>query len=676
MTAFAKNSVSVFPESLPLGVCAPVFATGRWERDKDSLRGEIMFDRMRRSGCEILDIRGAIVSDQFAAFKANYSLISSDRSEARCAARNSRRERLAELSAEERQERINKRAAAEAARMKSIEDRILASIGKAEKLYTPAEGRRYLRHEDREKFMQALAEAPPSDLIRRYMQSADDRIRGGGYTWLGGVVTGDYYQKPFTVTGLKSDEHWLLKRFPAAMARASSGEFRAGRHKYSCHPIWRKLVGLDEPYMFFGERCKDMWRIDKDVTFSDITELRRWLEDLYAAGKLPFFPHVVTWIRDDRWPEKIIKPHFYFLLPEGSAVWSNAAHHRLLNQVIASLTEALGGDLGGLANPFHGKNPLSVHCDYAITNETEFPTLSEYASALRLTHDAIRMARKLAHELMQAAGFDASESNTYFSRVSAIANDAAKALYKNGFRIADTAVFETSIEAVTVESLADEIVAPTVSQREAVEKLARSCARWAAANFDPAKLEAAHRDVGAAAHLMQPDDDATTRMAKGGAYAAGVVSDRNRGKVAAAIRKALEAGGAEPTFAQIRDTTGLSLNTVKKHWIPAFARAVASLSIQRLVKGVNTSLPPVRPSLKTLSMAIDEEQLPVAWRKPVVNNQIRDNRLRRHRNLRRTGRTTVPFEATRATTGANIIDFLSAGPVTVHRRSAVASQSA
>lgn len=675
MPAAVENSASIFPERVPTSPVAPVWATGRWHRDTDSLRGAILFDRMRRGGCEILDNRGALDVEPFAAFKANYSLISEDRSEARCAARDSRRERLAELSPEERQERIDKRAAAEAARIQDIYDRILASIGKSEKLYTEAEGKKFLRHDDRDKRLRALAEALPSDLIRRYMQSSDDRINGNGYTWLGGIVTGDYWQDPFVATGLKSDEHWLLKRFPAAGARASSGDFRAGRHKYSCHPIWRKLVGLDEPYMFFGERCRDMWRVDIDRTFADVDDLRRWLRDLHASGALPFLPHVATWIRDDRRPGKVINPHLYFLLPEGSAVWNNTAHHRLLNQVIAALTEALGGDPGGLANPFHGKNPLSVHCDYEIVNDSDFPTLSEYASGLRLTHDTIRMARKLAREQMQSAGFDAAESNTYFSRVSAIANDAAKALYRAGFRIGDAAAFETSIEAVTVQSLADEISAPTASQREAVEKLARSCARWAAANFNPAKLDKPGRDVGAAAHLMNPDDDATTRRAKGGAYAAGRRAERNGAVITSTIRKALRAGGAEPTFRQIADATGYALNTVKKHWISAYTRAVASLSVQMIVKGVNPPLPPVRPPLKTLSMAVDERELPMAWRNPAINDRIRVNRLRRNRDLRRSGRTILTNEPIQPSVGANIIDFLSAGPVTIHRRSNVVSQA-
>lgn len=675
MPATAENSVSVFPERVPAISCATVRATGRWHRDTDSLRGAITFDRMRRAGCEILDNRGALDVEPFAAFKVNYALISGDRSEARCAARDSRRERLAELSAEERQERIDKRAAAEAARVQDIYDRILASIGKDEKLYTEAEGKKFLRHEDRDKRLRALAEALPSDLVRRYMQSSDDRINGNGYIWLGGIVTGDYHQDPFVVAGLKSDQHWLLRRFPAAGARASSGEFRAGRHKYSCHPIWRKIVGLDEPYMFFGERCKDMWRVDIDRVFEDVDDLRRWLRDLHASGALPFLPHVADWIRDDRRRSKVINPHLFFLLPEGSAVWNNASHHRLLNQVIASLTEALGGDPGGLANPFHGKNPLSVHCDYEIVNDTSFPTLSEYASGLRLTHDTVRMARKLAREQMQSAGFDADVSNTYFSRVSAIANDAAKALYRAGFRIGDAAAFEASIETVTVESLADEISAPTASQREAVEKLARSCARWAAANFNPAKLDKPGRDVGAAAHLMNPDDDATTRMAKGGAYAAARRSERNGAVISSAIRKALQAGVAEPTFRQIADATGYALNTVKKHWISAYTRAVAILSVQHLVKGVNPSLPPVRPSLKTLSMAADERELPMAWRNPDITDRIRVNRLRRNRDLRRSGRTIMPNESIRPPVGANIIDFLSAGQVTMHRRSTVVSQA-
>jgi hypothetical protein len=643
-----------------------VVATGRWDmRDYNSL---VMPDRMRRLGCAILENRGAITDDPFAAFKANYELISDDRSEERCAKRDSRIQRAAEISWPVKQKKLEEKAKREVARYDEIYKRICAGLGKKEKLYTPAEGRWYLNYENRAERKRALEEANPSDLIRRYAQSASDRILIG-YEWSGGMVANKYFQRAFVHKGpLKSEEHWLLQLFVAATAKASSGQFRAGPTKDSCRAILRKLVGYDEPYFFFGERCRSMFRIDVDRWFADEAALHAWIDDLIERGVLRFRPHVAAWIFDDKRPG-IFNPHLYFVLPDDHAVWGDAGQHRMLGQVIASLTEALGGDPGGLSNPFHGKNPLSPHCDYAILNETDFPMLRDYCRGMRLTHDAIRMARKLMNDRMRDVGFDPRESNTWFSKVSFTANEAAKELYKAGFRIGDMAAFEEAVYNTTLHVMEAELPWMNWKQRETVEKLVESCSRWSVANFDPAKLDMTGRDVGAAAHLMAPDDDAKTRKQKGQAFAVQSVSDRNQGKVAVAIRKALGAGGPEPTFRQIADATGLSLNTTKKHWLPAYVQAVATLSIQMLVKGAPPTQRPYKPSLETLKTANSEAELPESWRDPALTDHFRVKKLKADRLRRIRGLPVAPIRARRVI-GRNVIDFQSSGPVRVFRSAA------
>ena len=61
----------------------------------------------------------------------------------------------------------------------------------------------------------------------------------------------------------------------------------AGPTKYGCKPIWRKIVAFDEVYCFWGERCKDMWRVDLDKTFRSARELRRWLLKLHGSVDRP-----------------------------------------------------------------------------------------------------------------------------------------------------------------------------------------------------------------------------------------------------------------------------------------------------------------------------------------------------------------------------------------------------
>jgi hypothetical protein len=239
----------------------------------------------------------------------------------------------------------------------------------------------------------------------RMDQTAQDRIYCAGYEWAGGLVAGKYWQNKFTVRRLKSWEHPLLECFLRATPAASSGEFKAGPAKDKCHTQWRKIHGADQVYFSFGQRCKDMFRVELDLSWPSVAAFK---SALFHAD-LPFLPHVAAWIFDDRLPGQVLRPHLYFLLPEDHAVWFDEYQKRLLREVIAGLTKSLltlGADPGGLANPFHGKNPLSVHCDYEIIQDTHFPMLKEYAEGLDVSMDPRLMTRVLATSKLVSAGFD------------------------------------------------------------------------------------------------------------------------------------------------------------------------------------------------------------------------------------------------------------------------------
>lgn len=629
---------------------------------------------------------GGVISDNpLARHKAGYDLISFDKSDARARRKKAEAERrekmFAGLTFEERQLKIAELAKEKAARKaeqavadkiryEDIWRRICMGHGGEERFYTPEEGKWYNAYEDRhgdatgtkKTFQQALREAKPSDLIFRYAQSSRDRIELG-YAWEDCLIAGKYWQRAGVYFGLKSDEDPLLKRFVTATAKASSGELRAGPAKDACRPIYRRIIAHDEPYSFFGERCKDMLRIDLDEWFRSSRHLRRWLAKLKRKGKLPFLPHVVVWIRDDRRPG-ICNPHLYFLLPEGSAVWKDEGQHRTLRQVAAALTEALGGDPGGLSNIFHGKSPLSPHCDYEITNRDSFPTLGEYAKGLTLNYGAKRMARHLGAQQMRSAGFDKSQSNTYWTRISEVANSSRNELARSGFDTKDYQAFLKATAEITAEVMEAEIPEMTWRQREAVEKLVESCSRWAVDHFEKEKL-GDQREAGAAAHLMLPTDSPEDRMSKGQAYARGVVVERNCGQISLAIREVLKTG-AEPTFSQIKEATGFSLNTVKKHWFPAYTKAAATLSMLVSVRGDSPIRQPIKPSKATLQTAETIAEIPESWRTDSLEDHFRVKALKRARLQRLRKRTSEPIRP-RVIIGSNLIDFLSAGVVTVCR---------
>ena len=349
-------------------------------------------------------------------------------------------------------------------------------------------------------------------------------------------------------------------------------------------------------------------------------------------------------------------------------MWDDPDHHRLLKQVIATLNRALGGDPGGLANAFHGKNPLSLHCKRLIINDTSFPTLGDYVAGMKkanitLEEDPELTARQMVVSELHKADFDKSQSNTYFTKVAEIANRAAHSLYDKGFRIGDVDEFLRATIEVAGEVVTEEISDLNWKQAQAIRKLVVSCARWAVSRFDPTKRDR-HRYVGAAAHLMRESDDKQTRQGKGGAYAAARVAERNQAKVTLAIRSALEAR-REPKFQEISNETGLSLNTVKRHWFLAYTQAAAMLSIQSLVKGVHT-IRTATPGPETLKRAETIEQIPLSWRNettdPVLIDHFRVLELRRV-HLRRLRPQWSPPCKPKIPSGRNVIDFMASAPV-------------
>jgi hypothetical protein len=501
----------------------------------------------------------------------------------------------------------------------------------------------------------------------RLEQSAQDRIYGAGHEWPGGFVAGKYWQEKFTVRGLKTWEHPLLETFLRCTPRASSGEFKAGPAKNRCHTQRRKIHGYDQPYFSFRQRCTDVWRIELDRCWPSVSA---FTSALFNAG-LPFLPHVACWIFDDRLPGHVLRPHLYFVLPEGNAVWHDEYQQRLLRAVIAGLTKALlplGADPGGLANPFHGKNPLSVHCDYEVIQDTHFPMLSEYAEGLDVSMNPRLMTRVLACGKLTEAGFDSKESNTSFSWSAQACWTASIELYKAGVaKLSDRMAFAEQIVDVVVDASEQIADVGTAEARDALIKMIRTCATWTAERFDARKLDRTGKDRGAAAHLMSAGDDAATRKGKGGAYAAGVRAAKTDLWITRAMM-AVMADGRDPQQAEheIAEKSGRSIRTIKRRWFNCFVNALASKCLhalrvgkQFLVQGVPPSPGSFIPTLQLLNTANRQCDLPNSWQDAASSTDWRDKRLRAARSNSRN-----------PATGLRAYDFLASGGVKASRRQA------
>ncbi|MGJ4932561.1 hypothetical protein ACQR1I_09230 [Bradyrhizobium sp. HKCCYLS2038] len=494
--------------------------------------------------------------------------------------------------------------------------------------------------------------------------AASDRIKNG-YLFAGGIVGGKYWQKAFVERGLRSWWHPFLQRFIASCGRASKGDLRTGPTKDSCEVQWSKLHGLDQPYGFFCDNCKDMFRLDVDRSFDSEDALRAWIAWVVKEFDLPCAPHVASWIVDDRYPGMVINPQLWILLPEGHAVWNDKNQHRMLGQIAAALTKAFGADPGGLAFLHHGKNPISPHCGVAIIQDTHMPTLSEWAESLDLTWDPVRMARELMRDRLADAGFDASDSNTYFTYVSKACREAAKMLFKQGFDISDPVAFTQAIAKIAETAAAEEIAPAGLKARQAVDKLVECCSRWAAHNFDPAKMDKGGRDRGAASHLMRDGDDVATRERKGQAYSANVRVEATRAEIVRAIRAEMRAG-REPTIASIARATGRAYNTIKAHLFTCYVTVIASDAIQDLVKGVNNLPAAGRPSQAILETSLRSSQMPQAWTTPALDDHFRRQALIAAQSQRRNhGRG--PSDASLSTPGKATLDFLASGVRSFHR---------
>ncbi|MCC8961633.1 hypothetical protein H8A95_04680 [Bradyrhizobium sp. Pear76] len=497
-------------------------------------------------------------------------------------------------------------------------------------------------------------------------QSAYDRIFGDGFVFEGGMVAGKYWRKPFVEKGLRTWRHPFFMRVAASIGRAASWTLRTGPTKDGCVLRYNKLHALDEAYAFFCERCRDLFRLDLDRVFESETALRSWIAYIVAENDLPCGPHLVHWIPDDRFPGQVINPQLIFLLPEGHAVWPTSPDRQklMLGQVIAGLTRVFQCDPGGLAYPFHGKDPISPLTTAIVYQDTHMPMLSEYFEAMDLTLDPELMFRHMLTEKLEEAGFDKADSNTWFSTVAKLSNSGAQILFKGG-TAADDPRFMRKIISYITPTVFDAIKPTTAQQKKTVHQLIECCARYTAVNFDPAKMDTRGRQRGAAAHLIEATDSIHVKKSKGQAFAAGVRVAETRSIITTAVLSELKAG-REPTIASITALVDRCYNTVKQHFFACYQTAVASLSVETLLRGC-TSLPCDRaPSREVLLTANSISDVPESWRSACLDPVIVDHfRLQALRSARKRLAADKPRTVTTRPVGSNVLAFLSAGPVKV-----------
>jgi len=462
------------------------------------------------------------------------------------------------------------------------------------------------------------------DFVKRHMslQPPHERIHEGFAHPGGWVIENEIWRDPFVEKGLRTWRHPYLQRVLASMGKAAT-TLCVGDTKDGCVRNFSKLHGSDKLYGFFSVRCRDMFRLDCDLVFDSEAQMLSWLAFRVMESDAPCMPHIAVWIPDDRFPGRISKPHFYFLLPEGRAVWPEApdSHHRLLRAVIEALTEAFQCDPGGLSNPFHGKIPLSPFTDYVVPQDTCMPALDEYADTMKLTWVAPEVAfRKQCVDRMEKAGFNRAQSNTWFGVPSIVAGTTARRLYREGFAVADEDAFEVAIsEAITPEVLA--VIKPSPGDVDTVERMIARCARWAARTFDADKVDAKPKDRGAIAHLIAPTDDLKTRQRAGQAY----VAEKRTAATQAILRpvyKERRKRGAAVDRTTVSKAVDRSYNNIKRHEFEVTISAIGEQLTELLCSLV--AVKEVHPSLRA-DTVLSGPTLSSAWAAPPAIPPPRDH---------------------------------------------------
>lgn len=144
----------------------------------------------------------------------------------------------------------------------------------------------------KEQMQLALAAEDKQFFMERYAtdQDAWDRVVKTGFVWKGGMVAGKYYRKAFVEKGLRTWIHPFFQRVVASIGRAGTHNLRTGPTKDACVLRWKKLSACDETYCFSGTVCRDMWRIDLDITFQSEAHFRAWIANIVEENDLPCGP--------------------------------------------------------------------------------------------------------------------------------------------------------------------------------------------------------------------------------------------------------------------------------------------------------------------------------------------------------------------------------------------------
>ncbi|RUM11845.1 hypothetical protein EFB14_15770 [Rhizobium fabae] len=389
-------------------------------------------------------------------------------------------------------------------------------------------------------------------LRRGYIQSGERQIGG---RWRSGVWE----------MGLRSEENTVLKYFVSLVPRGSRA--RASWDKAHLeNQCPQKILTLDYPYIELNREFMAALRVDCDGVFLSPAACLAALTEQVRDGRVPCLPHIIVGdlLKDGRYS----RPHFVWLLPQGSAVWRSDDKRcrqkpiRLFDAVARGLAAALldlGADPAAPTMTGRMKCSTSPFWHTMTPNDNIWPTLTEYSDYVDTNVGRAVLVRKAA---ATQSGLGLTASNAIFD---ALRMEGQRLLAEWHFgadarmRGSRVALADHLHEALANYSDKSGLEDKTVSYVTA------KVADYLVAHFDPVKLEGKAVNRGKLLDVVDGLKTVTERQSAGGRYSGKVKGANTLQRLREAHQRLIVAGGIV-TRAALATEAGVSVRTATARW--------------------------------------------------------------------------------------------------------------
>ncbi len=386
-----------------------------------------------------------------------------------------------------------------------------------------------------------------------------------GYVQRGDRQVGGRWRRGVHEKGLRSEDNPVLKYFVTLVP--ARGKARASWDKGLLEVQCReKILTLDYPYIELNREFMAALRVDCDGIFASPRSCVAALQDCVRDGRLPCLPHIIVGDRLD--DGHYSRPHFVWLLPQGSAVWRSddercrRAPVKLFDAVARGLSAALldlGADPAAPTMTGRMKCPTSPYWHTITPNADIWPTLSEYADYVDTSTSRAILARKAA---AVQSGLGLVASNGLFD---ALRTEGQRLLAEWHFG-ADARMrgSRASLADNLHNALADFATRAGLGE-DGVSYVTGKVADFLAAHFDAAKLEGPRRVRGRLLDVVESLATVKERQQAGGRHS-GKAKGANTLQRLQEAHQRLVASGEVVTRASLATAAGVSVRTATTRW--------------------------------------------------------------------------------------------------------------